>query len=232
MRKNKLFTITAVIAAFMMLATACGSSAKETTAASETTVETTAAASDSDESATAEAVNSSIESNSDEETETTAAIQSGSLDTSNKFTAVSGKYEIIVPNGWIVEPESDETLTTFTSADGNDYIEINYETGDIEAMVEKLPATSDEYMQMISRGDNSMEIVSYNVTTSEDGNTQIFQYAIKDNAEDSDAKYTYVTGKYDLNAKTFISATGIASTSGDEIIKTIDTAMNSFKINE
>lgn len=234
MRKsNKGLLVAAMAAAFMMIATACGSSNKETTAAESSTAETveTTTADETEEGVEANADASNEETDEEstvEETtaETPAETKAGVIETDNSFNAANGKYTISVPSGWVVDSDSDEELATFTSANGNDMIEVIYVTGDaVDSERQILPATADEFKQYIARGDESLDIVKYDVKN--DGAT--FRYAVKYNSADESIKYTEVAGYYDAGKKEYLSATATVESDGQDAIDAVSKALDSFK---
>lgn len=218
MKKHKLVVLGAFAAMMMMAMTACSTKTTETTAAPTTVAETTTV-----EETTAE------ESTTETETETeTEAIKIGALDDTGKFVASNGKFELTLPSGWKVDGASDENMAIFSSADGTDYLEVEYETGDIEGFVEELPATKEEYESWVIRSDEAAEFTNYKVENTENG--QNYQYAIKYMAEDADSKYVSINVSYDLKAGTYLNATARVQSDSEEAMKAVDEMMKSYKI--
>lgn len=227
MRKiNKGITFAAIMAAVMMMATACGgkTSSNETTAdaAAETTASTTdASAADEDED--------------EDETEVetvgvTMAENAGAIEDNGKFADASGKYEITLPDGWLIDKDSDDMVAVFTSPDGNDIIEITYVKGDdVSGEREVLPDDADEFEEYISRGEDTVEIVTYDIDKKDNGD-ESFHYAVKFTEEDSEDKYNEAIGEYNAANEEYVYANATITSSGEDIIKTVSEAMSSFKI--
>lgn len=235
MRNNKLVMLTALAASCMMIITACGkpATAEPTTEAVTTTAEvtTTETTETTDETSTAAESSGSVVIVAEESTVSeTVSPEVGSTDASGKFTAKSGKFEIKVPTGWVVDPSSDSEYTTLLSPEGSDFIEIIYSTGDIEDAIQTMPESVDDYKAMVSRGDENFEISNYKVENTADGKGQTYQYSVK--YKDSDVQYMSISGYYDLNAKESILVTATVETEGAEAVKAVDDAMASFKINK
>lgn len=228
MKKHKLVTIGILSAVVMMAATACSSKTTETTAAPTTTAEETTAATTEETTTALDGSSEEDESTVEESEESTPApTDAGVADASGKFKAANGKYEITIPEGWTIDGSSDESFATFISADGSSYIEVEYQTGDIEGLVEELPDSMEEYKSWVIR-DEDADFVNYNVENTANG--QNYQYAIKYNSADADPKYMSINCSYDTKAKQYLSATAVVEADSADAIKAVDEAMKSFKM--
>lgn len=239
MRKNRMIVTLAIAAAVMMAVTACGS---KKTASTETTTEavteqtdttaekstegTTTTEASSEE--TTEETTESAEETTEESTEETTP-EAGEVKSDGSFAPSNGRYTVTPPAGWSLDEGSDENYATFLPENGDDMLELMYLTGgDSESMVELLPATAEEYKQYISR-DGNLDIVKYDVKVKDDG-SQTFSYAVRYNDPSDGVYYLAVSGIYDAAKKEYIAATGTVMSEGEDIIKAVQAAVDSFQI--
>ena len=149
--------------------------------------------------------------------------EAGSI-ASGVFQSASGKYQIVPPQGWIIEGDSDENVVTFLSPDGRDVLEVVYAEGaDADSEREIYPDTMEEYAQLIGRGEE-MEFTRYQVENSGDG-SQTFRYAIRYTGQDG-VRYYAVAGSYRTASRKYLRAEGTIETEGGEAESRIDAALD------
>lgn len=232
MRKNRMIVTLAIAAAVMMAVTACGS---KKAASTETTTEAVTEQTDTTEEKSTEGM-TTTEASSEETTEETTeesteetTPEAGEVKSDGSFAPSNGRYTVTPPAGWSLDEGSDENYATFLPENGDDMLELMYLTGgDSESMVELLPATAEEYKQYISR-DGNLDIVKYDVKVKDDG-SQTFSYAVRYNDPSDGVHYLAVSGRYDAAKKEYIAATGTVMSEGEDIIKAVQAAVDSFQI--
>ncbi|MEF9940603.1 MAG: hypothetical protein RR768_10880 [Clostridium sp.] len=190
---------------------ACGGKKEaETTVAETTVVETTVAETTAAETTAAE---------------TTAAVAVGEIDANGKFTSADGAYEITLPAGWVVSPDSEEGLVCLTSADEKDIIEIISENGDdAAAMLVTFPETAEEYNK--SKELPAKEITKYSIMKDAEEGVETFQIYSKFDKADGKTPYTFtaLSGVQDATDKIYYAANALIQSEGmeDTITKTMD----------
>lgn len=239
MRKNKMLAGIVIAIAVMMTATACGKDNTKADTTADTKQETQTETETEETTAVNAEVTDSTEETSEEEdtseaeeetsqTEPITANDAGNIQ-SGLFTSASGKYEIMSPTGWSLDEDGDESVVTFTSPNGNDYLEVTYVQGDdADGAREVYPDTMDEYKSLISRGED-MEFVRYNVENGSDG-SQTFRYAIRYTTPSDGVRYYAVSGSYNAATKTYISAAGTIESEDSSVEGQVEAALESLKL--
>ncbi len=235
MRKNNTLAAIIIAMSVMMAATACGAkdNTKPTDSKQETSAEMSAAETAEGKTESTESTKAGEESIAEEETEASEAAEkpvseAGSL-SSGVFQSATGKYQITLPEGWIMDEDGDESVAAFTSPNGNDMLEVTYVEGDdADGAREVYPDTEEEYKKLISRGED-MEFVRYDVENGSDG-SQTFRYAIRYKNPDEGIRYYAVSGSYNAAAKKYICAAGTIESEDSKAEGQIEAALDSLKL--
>lgn len=225
MRKNIKIAAMTVAMAMMMAITACGS--KDNTDKTQEAQTESTEASQAEETQEEESEEETEEET--EETEEPSAPEAGSIE-AGQFRSASGKYQITLPEGWVIDPDSDGEVAVFYSQDQSDMLEITYiEGGDAEEAREVYPESVEEYKGMVSR-EQDMEFVRYEVKNGDNG-SQTFRYAVRYSNPEDGICYRAVSGSYDAASKKYICGVGTAESQSSEAEVLIETALGTLKLN-